>query len=357
MTPATILIVVTRRLGDVLLTTPIIRSARTRWPAAAIDLLVFAGTESVVQAHPEIRRVLTAPERPSLRAHGALLSEIFRKYDLALSALPGDRPVLYARLAGRRAISAVLPGRKHAWKRSVLSTAVPFDEDAHTVLMNVKIAVAAGAAAEASVEPSWSDDDVRAVTSLWPVHDAPFAVMHPAPQFAYKKWHHAGWGAVGHWFKDHGLTPILTGGPSPRERMEALSLLPLLPPDTVDMTGRLSLSATAFLLSRARAYVGPDTVVTHMAAALGIPTVALFGPSSPVKWGPWPRGHESRNPYQLHGSQRVRNVVLLQGPGSCVPCLQEGCARHIESTSDCLQHLPAASVTTALQQLLGKAAP
>ena len=53
-----------------------------------------------------------------------------------------------------------------------------------------------------------------------------------------------------------------------------------LPPDTINLAGRLSLSQSACLLSRAKIYVGPDTVMTHIAAAVGVPTVALFGPSS-----------------------------------------------------------------------------
>lgn len=356
MTPAAVLIVVTRRLGDVLLTTPVVRSVRAHWPATAIDLLVFSGTEGVVRAHPEVRQVLSIPERPSWRQHLALLRRIFQKYDLALSVLPGDRPVLYARLAAGVSISAVLPGHKHAWKRALLSVAVPFDEDVHTVLMNTRIASAAGLAGQPSVEPSWTGDDERSVRSLWPAMDGQFAVLHPSPQFTYKEWYRSGWTDVARWLGERGITTVLTGGPTHREQTEARSLLPQLPEGAIDMTGKLSLSGTAFLLSRACAYVGPDTVVTHMAAALGIPTVALFGPSNPIKWGPWPRGQAAENPYRLQGSQRVRHVVLLQGPGDCVPCLKEGCERHVESRSDCLDRLPSASVISALSQLLGEPA-
>jgi heptosyltransferase-3 len=90
-----------------------------------------------------------------------------------------------------------------------------------------------------------------------------------------------------------------------------------------------------------------------LAAAVGTPTVALFGPSNPVKWGPWPKGYaEGRDPYRLKGTQRVNNVVLLQGEGDCVPCMQEGCDRHNGSLSICLQNLPARRVIDALCELL-----
>ena len=58
-----------------------------------------------------------------------------------------------------------------------------------------------------------------------------------------------------------------------------------------------------------------------------------------MKWGPWPKGYEgSGNPYKMKGTQYVGNVVLLQGKGDCVPCLEEGCERHIAKSSDCMQN-------------------
>jgi heptosyltransferase-3 len=100
--------------------------------------------------------------------------------------------------------------------------------------------------------------------------------------------------------------------------------------------------------------VGTDTVITHMAAALGVPTVALFGPSNPVKWGPWPKGYcREGSPYVMRGTQRAGNVILLQGNGECVPCREEGCDRHIGSFSRCLLELSADEVIRAVEEGLG----
>ena len=74
--PRSVLVVVTRRVGDVLLATPLIRSLKRAWPEAAIDVLVFEGTEGVLAANPDIRRVIAVAERPRWRQHSskALLS-------------------------------------------------------------------------------------------------------------------------------------------------------------------------------------------------------------------------------------------------------------------------------------------
>jgi heptosyltransferase-3 len=187
---------------------------------------------------------------------------------------------------------------------------------------------------------------------------ANFAVLHLYPKFTYKMWPLEQWQLLVQWLNDRGLTVVLSGGSDAEEKDFVTGFAASVSPTPVDLAGRLDFRQLALLLSRASLYVGPDTVTTHLAAAMGAPTVALFGPSNPVKWGPWPRGYvtsgkeASASPYTLRGTQSVGNVVLVQGAGACVPCLQEGCARHVMSQSVCLQMLPAAKVIEAAAKLL-----
>src|SRR3954470_11533662 len=99
-----ILVVALRRLGDVLLTTPLIRSLKHAWPTAAIDVLVFRGTEGILAGNPDIADVITMPERPTIGESLVLLARLRRRYDLALSTQSGDRPTLFAWCAGRRSV-------------------------------------------------------------------------------------------------------------------------------------------------------------------------------------------------------------------------------------------------------------
>ena len=203
---------------------------------------------------------------------------------------------------------------------------------------------------------SWSDDDAaRARDKLTAAGVAgDYAVLHASPKFKYKMWALEGWQECGRWLAARGLRVVLTGGPDPAEREYVAQLARMLPA-AANLAGSLSLAETASVLSWARVYVGPDTAVTHLAAALGIPVVTVYGPTDPVKWGPWPARHESAGgPWRRLGTQRVDNVMLVQGAGTCVPCLLEGCDRHIDSTSDCLQQLPARRVIAAAAALLDR---
>src|SRR6185437_5298733 len=103
-----ILVVTLRRLGDVLLATPLIRSLRRAWPQARIEALVFADTAGILAGNPDLDRVVTVPAQPSATATLALGARLFRRYDLAISTQSGDRPVGFAIAAGRTCIAPVV---------------------------------------------------------------------------------------------------------------------------------------------------------------------------------------------------------------------------------------------------------
>lgn len=356
--PASVLVIVTRRIGDVLLATPLIRSIRRGWPAAAIDVLVFEGTQGAIAANPDVRRVLTIPQRPGLLQHLGFALRLRRRYDIALSLVPGDRPTFYAFLFGKWRAGLLLDTPKERWKRRFLQRWVAFDErNTHTVLMHLALTDVLGIAPRREVVVSWSEEEAAQVDRLLGAPSTLLAVLHPCPKFNYKMWHASGWTALAHWLNERGYRIVLSGGGDAAEIRYVTELAAKLPAQVVNLAGRLTLGAAASLLARARLYVGPDTALTHMAAALGVPVVTFYGPTDPVKWGPWPKNYTGNgNPWRRLGSQALAGVSLIQGNMPCVPCHKEGCARHVESYSDCLTTLPAARVIAAIENLIADTA-
>jgi heptosyltransferase-3 len=354
-----VLVIVTRRLGDVLLATPLVRSIKAAWPQAQVDALVFAGTEGVLAANPDLRRIVTVAERPGFLAHAGLALQLLRRYDIAVSCLTGDRPTLYAWIAGRWRAGFIEGATGARWKRWLLSRAVLFDDiDTHTVAMNLALAEALGIPPRPEVVARWSDADAERVKTLLGGGALPaYAVLHPYPKFSYKRWHADGWIGLAEWLAGRGLPAVLTGGSDAAETDFVTALAARMPRGTVNLAGKLRLAETTCVIAGARLFVGPDTATTHVAAAVGVPTVALYGPSNPVKWGPWPSGFAGGpSPWRRTGSQSAGNVELVQGAGPCVPCMGEGCDRHVASTSDCLLQLPLANVVAAAERALTAAA-
>ncbi|MGQ0523141.1 MAG: glycosyltransferase family 9 protein [Betaproteobacteria bacterium] len=354
--PANLLVIVTRRIGDVLLATPLIRSLRATWPETAIDALVFAGTEEIIAANPDVRQTHVIPHRPGFPAHLVFLLRIARRYELALSLVPGDRPTLYAFVAGRRRAGLLLDIPKERWKRAFLHRWAPFDPlNTHTVRMHLALAEVVGVPPHPDPVVAWHADEANEVARLLGPVDGRLAVLHPYPKFNYKMWAEAAWIEVAAWLAGRGYGVVLTGGRDAAEIDYVSKLARRLRSRSINVAGQLTLGASACLVSRASVFVGPDTALTHVAAALGVPTIALFGPSDPVKWGPWPRGHAAdANPWRRYGSQHSGNVTLLQGVAPCTPCLNEGCGSNIASFSDCLKQLPPAKVIAALAHALGE---
>jgi heptosyltransferase-3 len=181
--------------------------------------------------------------------------------------------------------------------------------------------------------------------------------------FVYKAWTVAGWCSLIAALQARGLRVVLSGGPAATERAladEVLAGLPAGSQPVLDAVGRLRLAELSGLIGEARVFIGPDTSVTHLAAACGTPVVTLFGPSNPCVWGPWPQGYArpDESPWQFVAPlQRSGNVSIVQGVKPCVPCLLEGCDRHLASRSACLDELPAQRVIAAVDAALAQRAP
>lgn len=343
-----ILVVALRRLGDVLLTTPLIRSLKRAWPEAAIDVLVFRGTAGILEGNPDINTVLTLPEHTSIRESLALLRKVWRAYDLAISSQSGDRPTLFAWAAGRRSAGFVeaSSGPMGQAKRWALDLPVEIADGTHRVPEVLSLASALGVPGLPEV----------VLPELRPeaAPDRPYAVIHAAPMFRYKRWTGEGWRGLAAGLAARGLDVIATTGPGADERRYLDQLW--AGAGEVQRLGPLPWGSLAALLAGARIYVGPDTSVTHLAAATGTATIALYGPTDPRLWGPWPAGGLDR-PWDAAGTiQNRRNVWLIQNPPSCpwaiLPCQLEGCERHLNSYSRCLDELTVAQVLSAIDAAL-----
>jgi heptosyltransferase-3 len=359
--PASVLLVATRQIGDVLLTTPLLRSMRRAWPHARIDVLVYTNKGGMLEGNPDCDAIIESDEHPDWRGYWRLLRRITRRYELAVTTQANDRGHIYAWIAGRRR-AGIIPdlAAQSSWKRHSCSAWTILDNvHTHTVVQNLRLADALGISRDYTVIPPCCEDAEGRVADLlpWGAGDA-YAVLHPLPMWHYKRWTRSGWAALIQVLRERGFKVVLTGGPGDEERDFCEGLADGA--EVIALAGKLPFGALPELLRHARLFVGPDTALTHLAAACGTPTLALYGPSNPVKWGPWPVGGSfDVSPYTMleRPWQHRGNVLLLQGVqpddrAPCLPCREEGCEQHKRSASACLDELPLATVVSALDALL-----
>jgi heptosyltransferase III len=354
--PKKILLIVLRYLGDVLMTTPMLRSLRLAYPDAQLDVLVYGCTASMLEGNPDVDHIISIPNRPKLPDYWDLLRKIFRRYDLAMAVQTGDRPFFNALLAAPFRV-AVVP-RKPAtgwWKRYFLQRWTEFDNvNTHTVLQNLKLLDLIDVPSHFSVTPPRSNNYPQLTQRFAFLANAePYVVLHPLPQFSYKRWTVGGWIELGQYLKGSGYKLVLSGGGEQEELEYVANIVSKLPKGTVNLAGQVSLPELTHIIAQAKLFIGPDTGTTHLATATGIPVITLFGPSNPVKWAPWPSAYQhKKNPFKNKGSQQINNVFLVQGEGECVPCHQEGCDRHRGSYSHCLDKLSPETIIKATNQAL-----
>jgi heptosyltransferase-3 len=338
-----ILVVALRRLGDVLLTTPLIRSLRRAYPDARIEVLVFADTAAILAGNPDIDGVIESPARPAFTESLALARRIFRGYDLAITTQAGDRPSFFAIVAGRKRAGVTEQRAIGRIKALFLHRRAPIRSDLHRIEETLKLAEAIGIAPLPEVVTPRAQ-------SVAGQPAQPYAVLHAAPFFRYKQWHASGWRAAAAHLRARGLALVATGGPATEERAYLDAVWDGVGISRLD--GALTWPQLSTLVGGARVFLGPDTSVTHLAAATGCPTVALFGPTDPRRWAPWPVGGLAE-PFAVSGTlQRRGNVLVVQNPLPGMPCGLEGCLRHVRSHSLCLDQMPTDTVFGAIDAAL-----
>jgi len=339
-----ILVLALRRLGDVLLSTALIRSLRRGFPACKIDALVFDGTEGILAGNPDIDCILLLPQTAKLSDTARMVWRIWRRYDLAVSTQTGDRPVALAFAAAPRRAGPIDDADPSGdWKRRILQVAVPAEEMTHRVEWLLRLADALGVKRAPDLVTPQGGEDIAIAE--------PYAVIHAAPMFRYKQWTAAGWRELCRKLLAQGLAVITTGGPDENER-RYLDTVWNAEAEVRRLDGGTDWPQLSRLIAGARLYVGPDTSVTHLAAATGCPTVAIYGPTDPRPWGPWPCGGLAVAWDAAAAVQRRGNVWLVQNPLPCTPCQLEGCERRRDSFSACLDELRAQSVFDAIDEAL-----
>ncbi len=375
--PKKVLFIATRQIGDVLVTTPLISKARELWPDAEFHFLGYRGKLDMLYGNPDISEIIETSDRPGVGEYLSLFNRLFQRYDLAFMTQPSDRAYLYGLIAAFRRVG-VLGGhpqgkdienkskrskseKQNAWKKFICMNTVNVDYfNQHVIVEKLRLLDVffrnppALFSQSISVTPPAGEALAPVITNTLV---QPYAVVHPGPLTAYKRWPLAHWQHLITWLVSKGFQVVLSASPAKQDIQLNHDIISLLNDESaekvINAAGKLSIPQAGTLLRGAALYIGVDTSITHLAAACNTPTITLFGATPPTNFGPWPNGFIGEQPYQLRArSQTVGNVTILQGPGECVPCRKAGCLDRADSNSECLDLLEPAQVIAAIEQAI-----
>jgi len=356
-----VLVTKLRHHGDVLLASPVFAALARAVPHAELDALVYRETAPMLANHPAIAAIHTIDrdwKRQGLArqagAEWSLLQTLRRRrYDLLVHLTEHPRGLtLAALLRPRYAVTRERtgdddgggPGRASLWRRRFTHFYKVPRTPRHTVETNLDALRRIGIYPDVAdrklvlVPGDAADTAVAARLAQHGGATAPFVQVHPGSRWMFKAWPAPRMSALVDHVASRGFAVVVTGAPDARERTLAAETIGGCTAATrariVDLTGALTLSELAAVTARARLFVGVDSAPMHIAAAMGTPALALFGPSSEHVWGPW----------------QVPHRIVASAAHPCRPCHLDGCGGG--KVSDCLVRLPAQDAIDAFDALL-----
>lgn len=300
--PRRVLIIQLQHHGDVLLTTPMFSALKEQFPDIEIDVLAFAETAPMINAHPELSRILHLPRSKEagrglkrLSANLKLLWSIHqRKYDWVLHL--NDRwPGAWAALVSRAATRASYEIKKRdnfVW-RTAFPIRQPHTEDNHVIERNLAFLDHLGVNTDPDkhhCKMAYSESDLLfAKTKIREAGiEGSYILIHPTSRWFFKCWEDDRFAEVINSLAHDGHNIVLTAAPVPQEMALVENLMSLVKaPNVVSLAGKLTLPSLAAAIAGAKLFIGVDSAPMHMAAALNVPMVALFGPTKLHAWRPW----------------------------------------------------------------------
>jgi heptosyltransferase-3 len=349
------LVVKLRHHGDVLLSSPVFQVLKNRAPHVEVDALVYADTRDMLAGHPGIAQVHAVDREWKRRGlaeqarseAGLLRALLARKYQLLVHLTDHWRGAWLAQVLRPR--WSVAPARDARFWRWSFSHryALPKGTPRHTVELNLDALRRMGIYPEEEekrlvmVPGPEAGQRVDALLAAHGLAPKGFVQAHPTSRWLFKAWTEPANAELLRALVRDGHRVVVTGAPDAREKaiigriLEQTGIAGQQSAGITDLSGQLSLREMGALSARARLFFGVDSAPMHIAAAMGTPVVALFGPSGEHEWGPWKVAHR---------------IVTSAHP--CRPCGNDGCGGG--KVSECLTTLPVERVRSAINELLAR---
>jgi heptosyltransferase-2/heptosyltransferase-3 len=330
-----ILIVKPCCLGDALMATPVLRALRSVFPDAALDVAVSPWAAPAFEGHPAVHRLIPYPMQPNLGQIARLARKLAReRYDCALGL---DRSAYVGALMWMSRIP-LRAGLATGWRTFFYTHPVAPTPAQHETETYLAVSRTLGVP-ERGLAPEYvvAHDVREAMRARLAGFSRPLVVIHPGgavnpgSRLLAKRWPPERFARLADALAtEFGATVILTGATNDEDTVAAVCQAVRSP--HVVRLDRLSWRELAALLALADLFVGNDTGAGHLAAAVGTPTVSIFGPTNPARYRPlgprslvcappasWqlPDQRDLRRPFSIPEEVDIRRVSVEEVLTAC----------------------------------------
>jgi len=334
-----ILVIRLSSLGDILLTTPVLRVLRTHCPAARIDFLTKAAYQDVLRTNPCVDRLLLLEPQQGLKETLRCLRQT--RYDIVVDlqrtlrscllyrGLLAQRKLAYTKRTIRRALLVHL-----GWNTLRAMTPVP-------ELYMAPLRCLGITAPLPPLEMHLTAESQEAMQAYLRRElpgglRRPLLAVAPGARWSTKRWPVERFAAVAQALAQEQQATVVVLSDAEDSSL-AQELCQRLSVPVLNSTGKLSLMHTAALLQQCRLLLSNDSGLMHMATALRVPVVAIFGPTV-----------QEFGFYPFKASAQVVSATL-----ACRPCSTKGSRRCPRGHHQCMQRVTVAHVLAAASKLWG----
>lgn len=342
-----ILIIQIGDIGDLVWATPTFQSVKNAYPDARLSVLVREGNGTLLEADPSIQKIFEV-KKYSGGIHSRIRQQLLfivawrrEKFDLVFDLRSDDRGAIMAFLTGAPIRAALYYQNASRWRNLLFTHLVtPSRENVRTSLgaaeQSLRIVRGFGIETSSPAPKLWIREPVRERMQrlVRDLHSSrhgngqsgvhKWVTLNPFSRWSYKEWNDDKWIRIIDWlWQDFYTATVIVGSEAERER--AGRLAGACKGRTSNMAGRTTLAELAALLSLSSLHLGVDSAAPHIAAAVGVPTVTLYGPTS---WRDWaPVGDQHR---------------VVASDMACSPCHKTGCDN--QGWSKCLEEMTVETV-------------
>jgi heptosyltransferase-3 len=330
-----ILIIKLRYIGDVLLATPTVRAIKAAWSDVRVTMMVNRGTEDVLSGNPDIDEIVVL-DKGSLEAQGRLIAGLRRRrFDTVIDLTDGDRSAFLSWVSG--APVRIGFNAEHRWRGKWYTHVVPsLSAMQHRIDRDLEalqpLSIQAGSKElQLRLTPEESNSADQLLDQLGVQRSQSMVILQPGARYWFKAWPPERFAELADQLTSQHGCQVLIGG-SDQDIDLAQQIRQMAKSSLVIMAGRTTIKQFAAIAKKSALFVGSDSGAMHIAAAVGTPVVALFGPSNPREWGP-----------------RGGSVEVLYKELDCRSCFHPTCIRGEEN---CMRLIAVHEVCAAAQRLL-----
>lgn len=341
----TILLIQLGDIGDVVYSFPCVRALKESMPKAKLIMAVRQKAAGLVEGCRWADGVIAVDETPrgawETLLHQWLFWRTVRGYgfDLAIDLRTGTRGAVLAALSGAPIRLAPYSLDGTLWRNRLFTHLVmPTGKQQQFIVEHyMEILTPWGIQTdkllpEIRVAPERLAEAERLLAAYGLPRQGNLVAIQPFSLWGYKEWKMEKMAALIRRLQaEHGLPVLIVGGPDEQEKAEAI--VALAGDGVCNLAGKTSIALLPALLQKCCLFIGVDSAGLHIAAAVGTPTIGLYGPSGFATWAPKGEGH-----------------VVVHKEMPCVPCHRKGCEDSL--VSRCMDELGVDEVYSAVRNQL-----